>query len=167
MKKRIVTGLIILLYAIAIVVGVKIFQVMSKTPIPNDIKKNISFMVFYPDHKKTGYSLVQDSFKYNPDSKVLLFNADSADNQLVITEQATPDPFNDIPQYWPSFTSELNSYTEFDSSDGKVALTRPAELKGGQSAVFNGKGTLMFIHPKKDLSDDEWRKLFNNLKIIK
>jgi len=33
--------------------------------------------------------------------------------------------------------------------------------------VMSTKGTLMFVKPERDLSDDQWRKLFNSLEITK
>ena len=32
---------------------------------------------------------------------------------------------------------------------------------------MNAKGTLMFVKPERDLSDDQWRKLFNGFEVVK
>jgi hypothetical protein len=91
----------------------------------------------------------------------------SSSNKLYITEQNTPDPFNDIPQYYPTLLGKLNEYSEIQTSIGTVALTHPTELKGGQSAVSNTHGTLMFVRPQNNLSDSQWKNFFNSIDVIK
>ena len=86
---------------------------------------------------------------------------------MLISEQATPQVFNDIPEYYPKLIEKLNGYSDFDSVLGKVSLTKPKELNGAQSAVFNGKGTLMFVRPNQSLSDDDWRQFFDQMTIWK
>ncbi len=132
------------------------------SPIPDSIAKQLNFSVFYPDMGEE-FKADPATINYDGSSKVLLFHVKSAKNDITLTQQATPDPINDIPEYYPKLMEKLNNYKDFDSVNGKVSLTRPIELKGGQSAVFNIKGTLMFAHPEHDMSDDEWRRFFNGL----
>ena len=148
--------------AVGFVLALVLVLLRPQVPIPTEIRKQLNFSVFYPN-KRSIYKVDQKTASYDPKTKVLIFHAKSANNDLTIAEQATPDPFNDIPQYYEKFTQVLNGYKDFDSANGKVSLTRPKELSGGQSAVFNNKGTLMFVHPAHDLSDDEWRKFFDAL----
>lgn len=121
--------------------------------------KDIDYILFYPDAVKTGYAVDYSTIKYDTAHKGTSFVVTGKGNKMTFAEQTTPDQFNDIPQYWQRFVDKLNGYKSFDSPDGKVALIRPQNLNQKQAAVFNGKGTLMFIYPEKDLSDNDWRKL--------
>lgn len=129
--------------------------------------KDIDYILFYPDEIKSGYAVDYSTIKYDTEHKGTSFVVTGKGNKLTFAEQTTPDQFNDIPQYWQGFTDKLNGYKSFDSPDGKVALIRPQNLNQNQNqkqaAVFNGKGTLMFIYPEKDLSDSDWRNLFKNM----
>lgn len=87
--------------------------------------------------------------------------------QLTITQQATPSVFSDVPQYFPTLITRLNEYSSFGSIYGTVHLTKPKELNGQQQAVLNTSGTLMFVHPSHNLSDDTWRRFFNGLQVVK
>lgn len=131
-----------------------------QSPIPADVLSRLNFPVFYPD-SVTGYEVDKDSVAYNAHAKVLIFHTKSSSQDFTISEQATPDEFNDIPDYYSKLIDKLHGYSNFDSVNGKVSLTRPEEFKGAQQAVFNGKGTLMFVHPAHEMSDSDWRKYFN------
>lgn len=159
--KRLISGIAILL----IIGGVIAYFVLAKHPGPFAKKVNapVSFIIFYPDNKATGYSIDSSTIHYEAATKVLSYNAVSNTDRLIITEQVTPDQVSEIPQYWSALVTKLQVYKEFDTINGHVALTHPVELKGGQSALFNGEGTFMFIHPTKDLTVDQWRFLLNSL----
>jgi len=70
-------------------------------------------------------------------------------------------------QDYDKVVTSMNGYGKFDCDSGTVHLTRPKDLAGKQAAVMNAKGTLMFVKPASDLSEDQWRKLFNGLEVIK
>lgn len=166
MKKIVIISALVAILAAG---GLSAILLHSKnsSPFSARIRKQANLIIFYPDSKSTGYKVDTTSIRYDPSTKVLSYTARGNGSNLTITEQTTPDPFNDIPQYWDTFTTKLQSYTSFDSANGKVALTRPVELKGGQSAIMNAKDTLMFVHPiNGDFSQDQWKQLFNNLNSV-
>jgi len=148
--------------AVGLVLAIVLVALRPRMPIPESILQKLNFSVFYPGGHST-YKVDQNSITYSSSDKVLIFHAKSDDNDLTISEQATPDSFNDIPDYYTKLLEKLNDYKDFDSVSGKVALTRPQELKGAQSAVFNSRGVLMFVHPAHDLSNDDWRKFFDSI----
>jgi hypothetical protein len=152
--------------AVGLLVGLILWLLHPRAPISSEIRKQVSFPLFYPG-AESRYAVDAQTVTYNARDKVLIFHAKSGDVDMTISEQATPDPLNDIPEYYPKLIEKLHGYSDFDSLNGKVSLTRPEELKGAQSAVFNGKGTLMFVHPSHDLSDDAWRTFFNAMTIGK
>ena len=87
--------------------------------------------------------------------------------KISFSEQPTPGSIVDIPQVYDKLVDSLQPYNTFDSVNGKVALTHPNNLNGGQTAVMNDKGTLIFVRPTKDLTDTEWRQVFNSLSILR
>lgn len=138
----------------------------SEQVIPSDINKQVSFVIFWP-YKAASAIPDKTTLKYDATNKLLSYLAYTSDKiKLTISEQSSPEVFSDVPQAYDKFTSDLQQYSSFDSLSGKVYLTHPKELKGGQTAVMNVKGTLVFVRPDKNLSDDTWRNLFNNLQVF-
>jgi hypothetical protein len=98
--------------------------------------------------------------KYDSGLKLLSFTASVGGISTVFSEQPTPDSFNDAPQIYDKVLERMNDYSKFDVVAGTVHLTRPSDLGGKQAAVMNTKGTLLFAKPDRDLSTDQWRRLF-------
>ena len=163
--KPILIGVAIVLVA-GIIAAVLMLRGGEDGPVPAEVKKQLSFGVMYPSDNQILF-VDQASFSYNSQAGVLGFSGKTPDGKLIsFNEQATPESFVDIPQVYDKLITSLQPYGSFDSVHGKVSLTHPKELKGGQTAVMNGKGTLVFARPDKDLSSQEWRKLFNSLQLI-
>jgi len=148
--------------ALGLVIAGLLYAFRPHLPIPDAMLKKLNFSVFYPG-KDNAFSIDSKSVNYDESSRVLLFHVRNDSNDITITQQATPDPINDIPEYYPKLLEKLGDYKDFDSANGKVGLTHPHELNGAQSAIFNGKGTLMFAHPEHDMSNDAWQRFFNAL----
>jgi hypothetical protein len=149
-----------------IIVGVGTFFVESKlraSPIPASFRKSISFPVFLPT---AGVTINTNSYKFEPSQKILSFTGYLSDRQLAtFTEQATPDPINDLTNFYSQFLQTLNQYAAFDTLNGTVNLTHP-NGGVGQAAVMNSKGTLMFVRVANDEPQSVWQPLFNQLKIV-
>jgi hypothetical protein len=143
-----------------------LFVLRPQPPIPSAIYAKLSFSFFYVP-PSSGYKIDPTLTTYDASAKVVIFHAKMGSRDMLISEQATPQIFNDVPEYYPKLIEKLNGYSDFDSINGKVSLTRPKELNGAQSAVFNGKGTLIFVRPNQALSDDDWRRFFAQLTIWK
>ena len=155
-----------ILLVLALSYGVFVL-LMPKPPIPAQIHKKLSFAVYYPSDKQL-LSVDKSTFEYNADTEVVTFTGKKPDGTKVsFSEQATPSNFVDIPQVYDKLVTSLSPYLSFDSVNGKVNLTHPKELKGGQTAVLNNEGTLVFVRPDKALSDNQWRQVFTNLSLIK
>lgn len=135
--------------------------------IPKTIKKQLSFVVFYPS-PDSAVTVDIKSFKYDSQAKLMSYVARFGNTPITIAEQATPQNFIDIPQAYDKLIESLSEYASFQSYYDKVSLTHPKEFNGQQSAVMNSKGTLVFAHPTKgDLSEDQWKKLFNGFEVIR
>ncbi len=159
-----------LIVVVAVVGGIFAFRAwqQSKQFVPSDIKRQVTFTLFKPASTS---DIIADksTIKYDPKIKSLSYRATQKGSftNLTFSFQEAPEAFTDIPQAYDKFADDLHQYSSFDSIQGKVSLTKPSELQGGQSAVMNAKGTLMFIKPDKNLSDDEWKQLFSNLDVVK
>ena len=140
--------------------------IRSQSTIPAQIKQQLDFLVFLPQENQS-FRIDHKSFKYDANLKVFSVVVTSFNIKNTISEQPTPDAFNDVPGYYDKLTQTLNLYESFDSNLGKVYLTRPKELNGKQSAVMSTKGTLMFASSDKDLTDSQWRQFFNSLNVVK
>ncbi len=136
-----------------------------KAAVPGSIKRQVTSTLLVPQGGDTQVN--RESMKYDSSIKLLTFNAVMGETKMVFSEQPTPDSLNDIPQVFDNLMSSMGQYSSFVTDTGTVNLTRPKELVGKQAAVLNSKGTLMFVKPDKDLSEDQWRKLFKNLAIVK
>lgn len=132
-------------------------------PIPKSINSQISFSIYYP---KKGAPIAVDTqtVKYDTSNKFLSFVAkdNKSQSSITISEQATPDTFAD-PQVdlYPKELDKLNQYSDLTTPIGKVTLTLPKEYKGGQAAVLNNEGTLLFARPSSNLTNGQWQQFFN------
>ncbi len=152
--------------AVGLVLASILVLLRPRSPLPAHVRQQLNFALVYPA-PATQYAIDQQTITYNSQAKALTFTTAGPSGTLVFSEQATPDAFTDAPDYFQKLTEKLHDYEDFDSAMGHVALTRPDELNGAQSAVVNGNGTLLFIHPSHDLSTDDWRKLISNLQVAK
>lgn len=152
--------------AVIVLGGGTYWYIQSRQSIPPRIKKQISFVILLPQGDQS-VKIDRASFKYDSNLKVLTFVVTCFGIKNTVSEEAAPDAFNDIPGYYDKLIETLNGYSTFGTVIGNVSLTRPVEFHGDQSAVLNAKGTLLFAHPVKDLSDSQWREFFNSLNVIK
>lgn len=139
---------------------------LSRPLFSHKIRQQVNFVILYPANSSVT-TLDRKSIKYDSTEKILTYNASIGTNQLIVTNQATPSNFTDIPQLFDKVIGGMHPYVTFDSSNGKVSLTRPPNTNNQQVAVLNNHGTLMFVRANHDLSEDQWRKFFNNLNELK
>ena len=145
------------------VVAIVVILLAPKSPVLPAITKQLTSTLLLP--KGRGIQIDRGSVEYDNSKKMLIYNVAYADTKIVISQQPTPESFTDIPQVYNKLTDSMNNYLSFDVNMGTVHLTRPKELQGKQVAVFNAKGTLLFAKPDKNLSDDEWKRFFNQLQV--
>jgi hypothetical protein len=136
-----------------------------KPVLPKSITKQTTFTVFVP----TTSEIMVDtaSTKYDAKLKLLSYNATVNGIHIVLSMQPTPESFADIPQFYDKVVAKMNEYSKFESINGTVHLTRPIDLGGKQTAVVDTKGTLIFVKPESDLTDDQWRQFFKNIDVLR
>ena len=145
-------------------ITIVILLVAPKNPIPGPIKKQLTSTLLVP--RGGGAVVDRASVNYDRNQKLLIFNVAYVGIKLVVSQQPTPDQFVDIPDVYTKLIDGLNNYSSFDSSIGTVHLTKPTQAHGGQWGVLNTKGTLMFVKPDKNLTDDQWRTFFNHVVVL-
>lgn len=160
-KKQMIVGAVVVLVLCFSAIYVLSKHKASVAQAPNTAQ--LTFPVIQP--KTTSqYKLDKTSTKYSTEDKVYSYVVSKKGvADLTISLQPTPESFTDVPQVYEKLVEKMRQYTAFDSIQGKVYLTRPVELNGGQTAVMNAKGVLMFVKPNAELSDDEWKSFFNSL----
>lgn len=141
-----------------------IYLVQRQGILPQNIQRQLDFKPFVVSSNSTSLHVNKSSYKYDPSQQGLSFTI-SADSYglLTVSEQTTPQAFIDIPDYYTKLLDTLNRYSVFDDSLGTVYLIHPKDQKTGQTAVLNASGVLMFVRSTKDLSDEQWRQIFNQL----
>ncbi|HEX7259984.1 MAG TPA: hypothetical protein VF272_03565 [Candidatus Saccharimonadia bacterium] len=137
--------------------------------VPKPIKSQLNFDPILPSQKSfeigsITYTLDASSFRYDKEAGILTYLLLVNQRKLTITQQAYPEIL-----VYDKLVGAMHQYGEVPVKLGRVALTRPENLKGKQTAVlstFNGSsGVLIFISPETDLAKDQWRQLFNNLRV--
>ncbi len=176
MKRKKLVAIIFSCIAFLVIVSVVIVTISvlrkQQNVLPKDVLNSANFTLFVPqqDHKSDdAWNLVTLSAGYDKSSGVLSssYKQTSSDTTITLTEQSTPDAFNDVPQQYTHVLDALNEYAEIQTSFGTIGLTHPTELKGGQTAVVNKSGTLMFAKPSANLTNEQWKQFFNTLQIIR
>lgn len=165
--KQILIGISVAIAVLAGVFGALIYADHQR-PVSSGVLKDATFTVYLPAENDETWSVDRSTVQLSKETQVLTMTMRSESATVVITQQATPDPFRDIPNYYEKLLDKLHQYAEIQTAVGKVVLTRPDELKGGQSAVINtSKGTLMFAHPGRDMSESEWKQYFDALRVAR
>jgi hypothetical protein len=150
-------GILLIVIAVALII--------PKAPIPDKVKQQVTSTILVPAANTA--KIQPGTAKYDDKLKLLSYTTNFQGVNTIISEQPTPDSFVDIPQVYDKVVTQMGEYQSFDVDIGTVHLTRPSDLKGRQAAVLNTKGTLLFAKPSSDLTDDQWRKLFNSFAVSK
>lgn len=156
---------VILAVGIVIVAGAAtLFLLLAPKPlISSKIKSQLNFTLLLP--QLSSMPVDRSSIQYNAGLQLLSFDVMDSGKKIVVSEQPTPQTFTDIPAAFQKVLDGMNDYADFGTNVGTVHLTNPPQLHGGQAAVLNTDGTLLFAKPATSLSQDEWRHFFVNLNV--
>jgi hypothetical protein len=154
-KKVLAIALIVLIFTAG---GVFFYlKQNNKNPLPDDLKNHINFKVIYPSSHKA--QIDKNSFVYQAKQKVLTFNVQFEGSNVSYSEQEAPAALGSETQaYYPALG--IHPYAQFKSNLGNL---KPV----GQSAVLAGSGTFLIAHSEKNLANNQWKELFNSIKITK
>jgi hypothetical protein len=164
MNQKTKTRLIITAIGLVVIVlaaGGTIAYIKRGSVVPRTIAKQVNFVIFYPKpSQQTG--IEEKTFKYSSSLGQVSFIVNFAGQQITFAEQSSPDSFSVDPSFYSAFIQKLNGYATFDSIDGRVDLTQPTEVNA-QTAIMNAKGTLLFAKASGNISENNWRLLFNSV----
>jgi len=154
--------------AIAILFSLWLFLIHPDIPVPASIRQKAAFEIIYPSGKTARAD--SSSFNYQQSQQSLSFTVRAFDSDIIFTEQPAPENAGTGEGvYYPALG--LHPYAQFQSKLGPVALARFYESKTlkprGQSAVLISRGTLLIAHTDRNLSNNQWKQLFESLKITK
>lgn len=153
-------AIVMILIIIAIAVGI-IWYINASAVVPQSIRKQANFAIFYPQPGQQ-ITIQKSTFKYDKSLGQVSYIVNFDSRQLTFAEQSSPDSFSADPTFYPAFIQKLDGYATFSSVNGRVDLTRPAQVQA-ETGVMNAKGTLLFAKSSGDLSENNWKLLFNAL----
>lgn len=141
---------------------------INQNPIPKTIKNQVAFKIIYPSTHLA--QIDTSSYQYQSDNQILSFSASYANQTILFTEQRAPSSLgSDSQVYYPALG--IHPYAQFKTSLGIVALTKFWQSGTltpiGQSAIMAARGTMLTTHTDKSLSNQQWKDLFDSLKITR
>lgn len=160
-----------ILASAVLVIG--IFGVYSNTigsknaAIPADLQFKAKFALFYPP-KNSAVKVDKKTYKYDPSEGMLSF-VSYGDNKtkLTISEQAAPEYLVAGNVAYANLVKSLPNLTSFDTANGKVSLSRSPDKNAGGFAFLSNKGTMLIVRSSKNLTDTQWKQIFNSFEAIK
>lgn len=151
-----------LVVAVSITLLIK-FWPQGPSPVPPSIITQANFSVIYPK----GYSIDPQSWRYVSGEKSVQFSATKDKYAVVFTEQKTPLEYQDDTAAYNRFIGSLRPRANFDVPLGTVSIanfvTKGDYQVVGETGILNAKGTFVLAHPDTQISDDQWRNLFESL----
>ena len=155
-------GIIVVIMGISIAWAVHVY---TRPIVPAFIRSQMPSVILIP----SGENIVVDrhsmaiSHPPGQSDSVLNFNVTIDEVKLLVGEQPTPQQFVDIPKIYDKVVEQSKPYGSFDTVVGTVHLTRP---QSKQIAMLNSKGTYMLVQASKDLTIDQWRRLFRDIRLV-
>ncbi|HEX4774700.1 MAG TPA: hypothetical protein VH234_04235 [Candidatus Saccharimonadales bacterium] len=167
LSKKWVSAALILIVTIGATASILYVKAAPKNPLPSNIKTQLAYQAIYPS--KTS-QIDSTSYNYQVDRKTLSFNVKAYNNQIVFTEEPAPDNLGSDGQiYYPAIG--IHPYAQFQTKLGPVALAKFWQSSSltpiGQSGILASQGTLLIAHSDNNLTNAEWKTLFDSLKITR
>ena len=157
----------ILSWIIIVIVVILVIRLWPQgpSPVPKAIKIQANFAIIYP----RGYSIDTASWKYLSAEQSIQFTAQKDNYKIVFTEEKTPLEYQDDVAAYNRFIGSLRPRANFNVSLGGVAISNFVTAGDyqvvGETGILNAKGTLVLAHPDTQISDAQWRSLFEALTV--
>jgi hypothetical protein len=183
-NKAHLAGLVVagLIAVATVAVGAKLLWFSRTSPIPKSIVSQMPSVVMVPQGQ--GITVKPGSASYVAGEQLAQFTLLYNGQRVQFSEQPAPAYFADtaasdssvaasngakVQQQSgiASLVQQLNRFAQFDTDAGTVYLTHPAQLKQGQMAVLNAKGTIVYATSSDDLSQQTWQQLFKDVAVLK
>ena len=165
MQRRWLRGLV-LVVGLSFIAGGWLWSQQPK--LPASVRAKVNFTVFNPS-RRAGVTVVPGGYHYDDQTSSLSTTTvtTTGSAKIIMSQQATPPTFAEAPQLYTEFVDKLGRFAVFKAPYGQVYLTRPANLVGGEAAVFNARGTLLIARSDTILNQAQWEQLFINLEIVR
>jgi hypothetical protein len=144
-------------------VAIVVLILIPKPPIPDKIKADLTSSLLLPE--TSNFPISAKTVKYDSGLKLLSFDTTVYGDQVIVSEQPTPESFTDVPAVYAKVLDGMTDYDDFDVNVGTVHLTTPPQLNGKQAAVLNTKGTLLFAKPSRSLTNSQWQQFFTSFDV--
>jgi hypothetical protein len=127
----IVLGAVLVILLLGLIIFIQ-HRITAGSPVPTEIKKAVSFPVYYPEQSKLppGYSLDSTSFRFAQPG-VVVFAVQKGGQQLVFSEEETPGG-NVVDKFTSSYIPLHNTIT---TDLGKAAIGAAGQGSNLQTIV--------------------------------
>ncbi|HXR50370.1 MAG TPA: hypothetical protein VN778_05080 [Verrucomicrobiae bacterium] len=143
------------------------FWPKAPSPVPSHIQQQAGFVIIYPDPRS--YSYKNAGWNYTLKDGSVSFTVKKDGYSVAFNEQQTPLEYqNDVASY-NRFIGSLRPSANFNVPLGTVSITNFVTAGDyqvvGKTGILNSQNTLLLAHPDTDLTDNQWRDLFESLQI--
>lgn len=137
--------------------------------IPAPIRKELTFSPFVLPVESKGFKTTDYRLTNAENNTPLLsYVITSKDVQVTISEYPQPPQFTDIPEYKERFLSNvIKQYATVQTANGTIYLGRQEKQNNKQLAIMIERGLIVLMNPAKDLTDQQWRAIGEQLEIQK
>lgn len=129
--KKLIIGIVAILILIIGGFG-GFYLIRAKNPIPENIRKEANFILYYPNELPGGYKLDKSSVKY--DNGVVFYSLTKSSSSLLISEQSVPSNPPDL--------DHLMGFNKITTFAGNVAL---GSVNNQPTAILLTDSTLLTI----------------------
>lgn len=166
-RRRIALSLLALAVISGIGYGINYLLTNDSNPIPKELRSEIKFSPLVIP--KNSDSLKTSDYKFDKAENIeqtLSYIIHIDNNTVTLSEYVQPPQFTEIPEYKDRFLSNVfEQQSSVQSASGVIYLGRTKQKE--QIGVMIEKGLLVFLNPEKNLSDDQWRAIGDQLEIQK
>lgn len=137
-RKKLIVCIVVILIVLCVLVG--LYLTRPKTPIPENIRKQADFPLYYPERLPDGYKLDKGSVKY--ENGVVFYSLVKDSSSLLISEQSIPSNPPDL--------DHLKGFSKIATFAGNVAL---GSVNNQPTAILLTDSTLLTITGKNSTKD--------------
>ena len=154
----------------AALVGAYVYATRDTSPIPPQLRAQLSFSPFVIPTTTSSYTTSDYKFS-TAEGRVqilsyIIHTKDTA--AIAVSEYTQPQEFSEIPEYKDRFlTNVAKQDATVQTSNGTIYLGRMSAQGNKQLAVMLERGLIVFLSPDRDLDQAAWRKLGDELSIQK
>lgn len=164
-KLKVLAVVVLAVLATAVLAVSVVYIYNSRPPVTAGMRNKVGAPIYYMV-PNAAFRVEKGSVSVNEaGSFVFITYENRTGNKYVISQQKTPNLFNEDAQY-QVFLKDNDKYADFDSAIGKAYLTKPSNLGTDISIVVKTNTTLMFIRGPGATSEQTWQGLIAYLKLL-